>query len=432
MSDTIFALATAKGRAGVAVIRISGTDAANIAEALVGPDLPRSGRTLRLLRDGSGDILDQVLVLSFAKGASFTGETVVEFQCHGSQAVVAAVLRALSEQGQGRLAEPGEFTRRALENGCLDLAQVEGLADLIEAETEAQRKQALRVMQGALGDKVEYWRRDLIRAVSLIEATIDFADEDIPTDVSPEVLDLLDRVLADLEAEISGSYVAERIRDGFEVAIVGAPNAGKSTLLNVLAGREAAITSEIAGTTRDVIEVRMDLNGLAVTLLDTAGLRVTEDVIEKLGIERALDRANMADMRVFLTEDWAVSGLGLRPKDWDIVARSKADLSGDMDGLQVSAKSGQGIDNIIENITSRLEKLSSGAQDAIRERHRVALQNAVRFLSSAKEYVNAGPEVSELAAAEMHEAITALNSLIGRVDVEHLLDEIFSSFCLGK
>ena len=322
MSDTIFALATAKGRAGVAVLRLSGPQAPAIAEALVGPGLPPSGRSLRLVRDREGRVLDEALVLSFEKGASFTGEAVVEFQCHGSPAVASAILRALSDDGRGRLAEPGEFTRRALENGRLDLAQVEGLADLIEAETESQRRQALRVMQGALGARVEVWRKDLIRAVALIEATIDFADEDIPTDVSPEVLDLIDRTLADLQKEIAGSFAAERIREGFEVAIVGAPNAGKSTLLNVLAGRDAAITSEIAGTTRDVIEVRMDLGGLAVTLLDTAGLRETEDTIERIGVQRALERARLADLRLFLTEDGSLSGLGLKPEPGDIVVRS--------------------------------------------------------------------------------------------------------------
>ncbi len=414
------------------MLRLSGPQAPAIAEALVGGGLPASGRSLRLVRDRDERVLDEALVLTFEKGASFTGEAVVEFQCHGSPAVAAAILRALSDDGRGRLAEPGEFTRRALENGRLDLAQVEGLADLIEAETESQRRQAMRVMQGALGARVEAWRKDLIRAVSLIEATIDFADEDIPTDVSPEVLDLIDRTLADLQKEIAGSFAAERIRDGFEVAIVGAPNAGKSTLLNVLAGRDAAITSEIAGTTRDVIEVRMDLGGLAVTLLDTAGLRETEDTIERIGVQRALDRARLADLRLFLTEDGSLSGLGLTPEPGDIVVRSKADKGDAGDELSISAKTGQGIDNIIKKITDELMMRSAGAQNAIRERHRVAMERAVTYLSAARELVLSGPDVSELAAAELHEGIAALNSLIGRVDVEDLLDEIFASFCLGK
>jgi tRNA modification GTPase len=249
--------------------------------------------------------------VSFADGASFTGEAVVELHCHGGPAVVGAVLRALSEQPGLRLAEAGEFTRRALENGVLDLAQVEGLADLIDAETEAQRRQAVRVLSGSVGQKVDGWRRDLIRAGALLEATIDFADEDVPVDVSPEVLGLIDRLMADLGREAAGVAAAERIRDGFEVAIVGAPNAGKSTLLNQLAGREAAITSEIAGTTRDVIEVRMEIAGLPVTFLDTAGLRDTEDRLERAGIERALARAEGGGFAA-VPDGWVCVAFGCR------------------------------------------------------------------------------------------------------------------------
>jgi tRNA modification GTPase len=232
-----------------------------------------------------------------------------------------SVLRALALQPGLRLAEPGEFTRRALENGVLDLAQVEGLADLIDAETEAQRRQAVRVLSGSVGQKVDGWRRDLIRAGALLEATIDFADEDVPVDVSPEVLALIDNLSADLGREAAGVHAAERIRDGFEVAIVGAPNAGKSTLLNQLAGREAAITSEIAGTTRDVIEVRMEISGLPVTFLDTAGLRETDDRLEQAGIDRALSRAKSADLRLFLTDGSPVTGLA--PQGDDLVVHWK-------------------------------------------------------------------------------------------------------------
>ena len=423
--DTIYALASARGKAGVAVLRLSGP-AAHVAVRALSGDLPAPRRaSLRSLRS-DGVELDQALVLIFPEGESFTGEASAELHLHGSQAVVQAVMRALAVQPGLRLAEPGEFTRRALENGRLDLAQVEGLADLIDAETEAQRRQALRVLSGAIGRRADVWRSKLIRAAALIEATIDFADEDVPVDVRPEVLTLVDSVLADLRREEAGASVAERIRDGFEVAIVGAPNAGKSTLLNALAGREAAITSEIAGPTRDVIEVRMDIDGLAVTLLDTAGLRETEDRIERIGIDRALERARAADLRVFLDSGEDVPGIA--PTGDDIVIAGKADLT----GQGVSGRTGQGLSELIDMIGHRLQTRSAGAGLIIRERHRLALVRAIGAMESARHEVEKGAERAELAAADLRVAIRALEALVGRVDVENLLDEIFASFCIGK
>jgi len=432
MSDTIFALASAKGRAGVSVIRISGPAAFAVGYQITGLKVPVRSPVLRKLKNAKGGIIDEALVLGFRGPASFTGEDIIELQCHGSIAVIASILATLSGIKHCRLAEPGEFTRRALMNGRLDLAQVEGLGDLIEAETEAQQKQALLVMQGALSHKVEDWRRDLIRAVALIEATIDFADEDIPQDVTPEVRGLLDGVLGDLRQQVDGSFAAERIREGFEVAIVGPPNAGKSTLLNTLAGRDAAITSEIAGTTRDVIEVRMDIGGLPVTLLDTAGLRATEDVIEGIGVSRAIERAERADIRVFLNEAEAASVFGLNPKEDDIQVWSKSDTHGLRKGLNISSLTGAGIDDLVFSISAILERKSSLAMVASRERHRIALNNAINHITEGKVIISNGYDLSELAAEEIHYGINALNSLIGRVDVEHILDEIFSSFCLGK
>lgn len=427
--DTIFALATAYGKAGVAVIRVSGPLAHHAGSILAG-SLPQprvSG--LRVLKDGQGVRLDEALVLVFPDKQSFTGEAVVEFQLHGSTAVVSAVLRVLSEIQGLRQAEPGEFTRRALENGRLDLAQVEGLADLIDSETEAQRRQALRVLSGDLGDQAEKWRRDLIRATALLEATIDFADEEVPTDVSPEVLTLTQSVLASLKKEISGVKSAERIRTGFEVAIVGAPNVGKSTLLNALAGRDAAITSEYAGTTRDVIEVRMDLGGLPVTLLDTAGLRETEDKVEEIGIARARERADLADLRVFLVE--GDKRPDFEPHRGDIVLKAKADLLEDKCGA-ISGTSGEGVPDLIEKVTQRLSDQAASAGIATRERHRIAMIHAVEAMESAERFVLVGEEVTDLAAEELRSAIRSLDSLVGRIDVENVLDEIFSSFCLGK
>ncbi|KAJ57249.1 tRNA modification GTPase TrmE [Actibacterium mucosum KCTC 23349] len=424
--DTIFALATARGKAGVAVIRISGPHACAALSAF-GASVPQPRMAaLRNLRSGD-DVLDSALVLYFPAGQSFTGDEVVELHCHGSLATTQALLRALSDVDGLRLAEPGEFTRRALENGKLDLAQIEGLADLVEAETEAQRKQAHRVLSGAIGTRAEGWRSKLIRAAALLEAVIDFADEEVPTDVSPEVLSLIEACQDEMAGELAGVAVAERIREGFEVAIIGPPNAGKSTLLNRLAGREAAITSRHAGTTRDVIEVRMDLAGLPVTLLDTAGLRETVDEVEQAGVDLARRRASAADLRVVLLDGDTVPDVETMPGD--ITLRGKADT--DPAG-QISGVTGQGVDALIAQITQVLETRASGAGTLIRERHRVAMARALDALDMAHRRVQAGEEQSELAAEELRTTIRALDSLVGRVDVEDLLDEIFASFCLGK
>jgi len=427
--DTIFALASAPGKAGVAVIRISGPDAMTAVETLTGTvALPR-GMVLKTLRNSSGAILDQALVLTFSGPASFTGEDVCELHLHGSTAIVARVLEELGHYAGLRMAEAGEFTRRALENGKLDLAQVEGLADLIDAETEAQRKQAQTILSGALGQLADAWRKDLIRAAALIEATIDFADEDVPVDVTPEVESLLNRVAKDLHRETAGVKVAERIRTGFEVAIVGAPNVGKSTLLNALAGRDAAITSEYAGTTRDVIEVRMDLDGLPVTLLDTAGLRDTTDHVEGLGIALARSRAADADLRVILAEE--DEEVDIETAAGDIWLRPKADLYAAVEG-GVSGKTGQGIDDLVTRVTAVLSARSATAGIATRQRHQTAMETASGALAHAVTILGHGPDSYDIAAEEIRVAIRALESLVGRVDVENLLDEIFSSFCVGK
>ena len=423
---TIFALSSARGKAGVAVVRLSGQSAGEILRNMAG-ELPMPRRAaLRVLRH-SGDVLDQALVIWIPGPDSFTGEDVAELHLHGSIATVNAVLAALGSMPNCVIAEPGEFTRRALENERLDLAQVEGLSDLVEAETEAQRRQAFRVFSGALGQKASNWRSDLIRAAALLEATIDFADEDVPVDVTPEVLALMTRVQTDLRAETAGVAIAERIRDGFEVAIVGPPNVGKSTLLNALAGRDAAITSDVAGTTRDVIEVRMSLRGLPVTVLDTAGLRVSEDAVESIGIERAIARAEQADLRVILL-DRAEATPVIVPVKGDIIVVAKADLTGG----DISALTGEGLDDLVETLAATLEKQASGAGVAIRERHRISMRRAIEALDTAQDQLETAPELSELIAEELRNAIRALDSLVGHVDIEHILDDIFSSFCIGK
>src|SRR6056297_1615785 len=427
--DTIYALSTAQGKAGVAVIRVSGPMAFDACRALAGDVPPPRTASLRDLHDSTGTRLDQALVLTFSENHSFTGENTVEFQIHGSTAVISALLDALGRLDGLRAADPGEFTRRALENGQLDLAQVEGLADLIDAETESQRRQALRVLSGDLGRRAETWRESLIRAAALLEATIDFADEDVPVDVTPEVGALVSSVISDLTREIAGVGTAERIRSGFEVAIVGAPNVGKSTLLNALAGRDAAITSEYAGTTRDIIEVRMDLDGLPVTLLDTAGLRDTLDEVESIGIERAKARAEMADLRVFLVEKGEQPEMA--PQADDLVLVAKADLVGP--GLDaVSGKTGEGIPELVARITDTLKTRATGAGLATRVRHKQAMEKGLENLLAAQNLIPFGEDHADIAAEELRSAIRALDSLVGRIDIENILDEIFASFCLGK
>lgn len=426
--DTIFALATAQGRAGVSVVRISGPQAFACAQNLCGT-LPLARQAaLRPLRDDNGELLDRALILSFPGPHSFTGEDVVELHLHGSIAVVSAVLRCLGA-GRARMADPGEFTRRALENDKMDLAQVESLGDLIESETEGQRKQALRILDGALGEKIESWRAHLIRAASLIEVTIDFADEDVPVDVSPEVTSLLETVFDEIQAELDGFAAAERIRSGFEIAIIGPPNAGKSTLLNALAKRDAAITSAHAGTTRDVIEVRMDLNGYAVTLLDTAGLREGEDEVEAIGIERAIQRAEASDLRIFLMEPDEQSAVVQRKTD--IRVSPKADMRNDL-SLAVSGKTGEGIPELVSRIADVLASMTASAGLATHARHRDAMQTSLGALASAQDSVGKGPDQYDIAAEDIRRTIRSLEALVGRIDVENLLDEIFSSFCLGK
>lgn len=427
--DTIFALASAPGKAGVAVIRVSGPQARDAAEILCVGKLPSRGMTFRSLKTAEGEILDQGLILTFEAPKSFTGENVAELQVHGSNAVVSAVLGALGNLDGLRLAEPGEFTRRALMNGRMDLAQVEGLADLIDAETEAQRSQAVKVMSGVFSQRAENWRKDLIRAGALLEATIDFVDEEVPVDVTPEVNELLSKVYDDLKVVSSGISTAERIREGFEVAIVGRPNVGKSTLLNALAGREAAITSEFEGTTRDVIEVRMDFEGLPVTLMDTAGLRTTDDFVENIGISRAKDRARSADIRVFLVESDKDVDIEIMPDD--IVLRSKVDLSSNKEN-GISGLSGEGVDALVSRLTTTLKGRALKAELASRERHRVAISRAMSSLSSAMELLNGGPDTYDIVAEELRDSSQALGMLVGKIGVEDLLDEIFASFCLGK
>ena len=426
--DTIFALASAPGKAGISIVRLSGPLAINVAEKLTKSKLKEKQPNLRVIYDSDNQFIDQALILIFSKPYSFTGENVVEFHLHGSSAVVSSVIKLLGNFKGLRSAEAGEFTRCALENGKIDLAQVEGLADLIDAETDAQHKQAARIFNGALGEKTKEWRAKLVKAGALLVATLDFADEEVPEEVTPEVEKLINMVLSDLDKEIIGVQTAERIRSGFEVAIVGAPNLGKSTLLNYLVGRDAAITSNVSGTTRDVIEVKLDLRGLPVTILDTAGIRKSDDKVEEIGISRALERSSLSDLRIVLTEDGEYP-VGLKKRDTDIICIAKDD-QGNRGG--VSGKTGAGIDRLKNNIWDILNEKAQYVGIATRERHKSSMVNAKKFLGNAVVSLRDGPEYYDITAEEIRAATSALDSLIGRIGVEDVLDEVFSSFCLGK
>lgn len=438
---TIVALASGAGRAGVAVIRVSGPEAGAVLAALTAraPPPPRRA-TLCVLRDpASGEELDQTLALWFPAPASVTGEDVAELHVHGGAAVIEAVLAACLCAG-ARPAEPGEFTRRAFENGKLDLAEAEGLADLVEAETEGQRRQALRQVKGALSAIYEGWRAQLIEAAALIEAEIDFPDEDLPGALARRAGPILE-TLADTMGRCLADHRGERVREGYRIAIIGPPNAGKSSLLNALAGREAAIVSDIPGTTRDVVEVRLVLAGYPVWIADTAGLREAADAIEAEGVRRALARAEEADLRIGVVEAGAEAPPSLLAalQSGDLLARSKADVfpldaspvNGGGSGLVLSVVSGQGLSDLEALLAQRVAD-ALGREEApalTRARHRRLVEEARAALVRALPNLADAPE---LAAEDVRLAASAIGRLTGRIDVEDLLDEIFSSFCIGK
>lgn len=431
MSDPIFALASGAGRAAVAVIRMSGTGTGRFVAALCGaPPEPRRA-SLRRLRHG-GVVLDQALVLWLPGPASYTGEDSAELQLHGGPAVVAAVAEALVELG-GRPAEPGEFTRRAFLNGKLDLTAAEGIADLIAAETEAQRRQAMRQAEGGLAARQAEWATRLTRLLARQEAFIEFEEENLPEDLDARVAMAAAELRDEMAALLADGGRAEKLRDGLAIAILGAPNAGKSSLLNALVGRDAAIVSARAGTTRDVVEVRMILAGVPVTLADTAGLREAADEIEAEGVRRALTRAEAADLRLLVFAADAApdaATLALRGPD-ALVVVNKADLGASAmeDAIAVSARTGHGL----TTLRARLEAAAAaraGLSDAAtltRPRHRAALREAVEWLDRLPE---AG--LPELRAEALRNALRALSRLTGRVDVEQVLDLVFGEFCIGK
>lgn len=429
---TIVALSSAAGRAGVAVVRVSGPRVRFVLETIAGVVPQPRLATLRQLRDTVGGIIDHALLLFFPRPASFTGEDVAEFQIHGSRAVLARLLTTLTALPGVRLAEPGEFTRRAFETGKLDLAAVEGLADLIDSETEWQRRQALWQMEGALGELAAGLRRRLTEAMALLAAEIDFSDEgDVSGPIIAEAETIVAAVVAELRRALGGFETGERVREGFVVVLAGPPNSGKSSLLNALARRDVAIVSPVAGTTRDAIETRLDLGGLPVSLIDTAGLRESVDPIEAEGVRRARALVERADLVLSLR---AIDSEPVRiQRDAAAIAiATKSDLPGAAlpDELSVSVRTGAGIDALLAAIVARLEP-ERGSEPALltRERHRIAVTDAIVALERAL----ASPHgQAELLAEDVRLAVRALERLVGRIDVEDVLDQLFAGFCIGK
>ncbi len=429
-SDTVFAVASGAGRAAIAVFRVSGPGSRAALATLAGRVPAARRASLRTLRNRSGEVLDRALVLWLPGPGSFTGEDSLELHTHGGRAVIEAVAAALVELGL-RPAEPGEFTRRAFLNGRMDLLKAEALADLIDAETSGQRVQALRQMEGGLGEVLAGWARRLVGLLAQQEALIDFPDEDLPAEVEAELLGAVAGLAQEMRRQLDDNRRGERLREGVTIAVLGPPNAGKSTLINALAEREVAIVADLPGTTRDVLEARVVLAGSPVTLLDTAGLRDSDDPVEAEGVRRALRRAGAADL-LLVAEAPGEAPLAAVPAHERILrVATKADLGvGPADGrLAVSARTGVGMEGLREALAEQVRALTqaAGPPPLTRARHRAALQEAVASLERA--LVARHPE---LRGEDLRLALRALGRLTGQVGVEDILDSVFRQFCIGK
>jgi tRNA modification GTPase len=434
--QTIFALSSGRPPSAIAVVRVSGPQA-GAALTLVAGKIPAPRMATRaLLRDANREPIDDAVVLFFPTPKSATGEDVAELHVHGSRAVLAALFTTLSSIENVRPAEPGEFTRRAFENGKLDLTEAEGLDDLIHADTDRQRRQALRQLRGLLGDRVREWRARIIEASALVEAGIDFSDEgDVPAELMAPALEKTKVLLAEISDVLVAQGRSERLRDGLVVAIAGPPNVGKSTLMNQLARREVAIVSPHAGTTRDVIEVQLDLDGYPVTVIDTAGIRETDDPVEQEGVRRARTRAAEADLVLWIS-DAELSEIPSHGSTPVWLVRNKVDLDSFVPGvgkdqIRISATRGDGIADLVGALVGFVHEYFGAAESSLigRERQRKLLEETTISLRRSIEAIDGG---EELVAEELRRAALALGRLLGRVDVEDILDVIFREFCIGK
>jgi len=442
---TIYALSTGPGISGLAVIRVSGNNTADVVKKLTGAKLPiaRTATLVKFNKNGGKELIDEGVIIWFPRPNSYTGEDLAEFHVHGSRAVIKAMHLAISKVKNCRLAEPGEFTKRAFQNGKINLLKAESIADLISSETEIQRKQALKIMSGKSSDVFISWREKLLKILSHVEAKIDFPDEDLPKNIVGEIQITSNKILLEIKKTLNDQKVGERIREGFKIAILGPPNSGKSSLLNYLAKRDAAIVSEVAGTTRDVIETHLNLDGYPVILSDTAGIRSSKNEIEKRGIKIALNRAEDADLKLVIVSakkpNFTTVLKNLLKKD-AILVLNKSDLikgklnikSKKYEHVLISIKKNINLNRLILKIKTKLKNKFTNSENILitRERHRQNLINCVKHLEKFKKKKSA--KDFDKAAEDLRLATRHLGMIVGKVDVEELLGSIFNDFCIGK
>jgi len=442
---TIYALSSGPGISGVAVIRVSGKNTAEVIKQLTRSKLPapRVATLKKFNKNGGKELIDEGVILWFPAPNSYTGEDLAEFHVHGSRAVIKAMQSSIAKIKNCRLAEPGEFTKRAFQNGRINLLKAESIADLISAETEIQRKQALKIMSGKSSDKFNLWREKLLKILSHVEAKIDFPDEDFPKNIFKQIQKTSYEVLNEIKKTLNDQKVGERIREGFKIAIVGPPNSGKSSLLNYLSKRDAAIVSEIAGTTRDVIETHLNLDGYPVIISDTAGIRSSKNEIEKKGIKIALKRAEDADLKLIIMSAKNVDFTGVLKNLLSknaILVLNKSDLLKEklnskfkrFDHVLISIKKDSNLNKLIKKIKTKLKNKFTTTEDILitRERHRQNLINCVQHLEKFQKKKSA--QDFDKAAEDLRLATRHLGMIVGKVDVEELLGSIFNDFCIGK